>query len=82
MCEKTNNLSSDQVGLIPGCTVTEDGLRLKILDLESRGIVLSMQWKKGADQLPSNCEADLCLCFRLCRLLVFPCGGSNTIVKV
>ena len=22
------------------------------------------------------CEADLRLCFRLCRLLVFPCGGS------
>ena len=37
---------------------------------------------KGADQLRSNdqlrsyCEADLRLCFRLCRLLVFPCGGS------
>ena len=31
---------------------------------------------KGADQLRSHCEADLRLCFRLCRLLVFPCGGS------
>ena len=30
---------------------------------------------KGADQLRSYCEADLRL-FRLCRLLVFPCGGS------
>ena len=30
---------------------------------------------KGADQLRSYCEADLRLCFRLCRLLVFPCGG-------
>ena len=29
------------------------------------------------DQLRSYCEADLCLCFRLCRLLVFPCGGSH-----
>ena len=29
---------------------------------------------KGADQLRG--EADLRLCFRLCRLLVFPCGGS------
>ena len=28
--------------------------------------------KKGADQLLSYCEADLHLCFRLCRLLVFP----------
>ena len=26
---------------------------------------------KGADQLRSYCEADLLLCFRLCRLLVF-----------
>ena len=31
---------------------------------------------KGADQLRSYCEADLRLCFRLCRLLVFPWGGS------
>ena len=31
---------------------------------------------KGADQLRSYCEADLRLCFRLCGLLVFPCGGS------
>ena len=28
--------------------------------------------KKGADQLLSYREADLRLCFRLCRLLVFP----------
>ena len=32
---------------------------------------------KGADQLRSYCEADLCLCFRICRLLVFPWGGSH-----
>ena len=31
---------------------------------------------KGADQLRNYCEADLRLCFRLGRLLVFPCGGS------
>ena len=31
---------------------------------------------KGADQLRSDCEADLRFCFRLCRLLVFPRGGS------
>ena len=33
---------------------------------------------KGADQLCNYCEADLRICFRLCRLLVFPCGGSIT----
>ena len=32
---------------------------------------------KGADQLRGYHEADLRLYFRLCRLLVFPCGGSN-----
>ena len=32
---------------------------------------------KGADQLRSYCKADLRLCFRICILLVFPCGGSN-----
>ena len=31
---------------------------------------------KGADQLRSYCEADLRLCFRRGRLLVFPWGGS------
>ena len=31
---------------------------------------------KGADQLRDHREADLRLCFRLCRLLVFPRGGS------
>ena len=40
--EKTKVLVSDLVRHKPGCTATEDGLRLEILDLESRGIVLSM----------------------------------------
>ena len=31
---------------------------------------------KGTDELRSYWEADLRLCFRLCKLLVFPCGGS------
>ena len=35
---------------------------------------------KGADQLRCNREADLRLCFRIYRLLVFPCGGSYCIV--
>ena len=40
--EKTNDLGSDQVRHKLPCTVTEDDLRLEILDLESRGIVLSV----------------------------------------
>ena len=40
--EKTNNMVSEQVRHKPVCTVTETDLRLEILDLESRGIVLSV----------------------------------------
>ena len=36
---------------------------------------------KGADQLRGYREADLRLCFRLCRLFVFPWGGSNEAVE-
>ena len=39
--EKTNNLGSDQVRHKLGYTVTEDNYGLEILDVESRGIVLS-----------------------------------------
>ena len=48
--EKTNILVSDLVRHKPGCTATEDGYRLEISDLESRGIVLCSK-NKGADQL-------------------------------
>ena len=44
--EKTNNLGSNQVRLKLVCTVTENGLRLEILNLESTGIVLSMLRKQ------------------------------------
>ena len=37
---------------------------------------------KGADQLRSYCEADLRLCFRICRLLVFPRGGSHYVFRI
>ena len=38
--------------------------------------------KKGADQLRGYREADLCLSFRLCRLLVFPWGGSYSYIHL
>ena len=47
------------------------------MDLESRDLYYLYSENKGADQLHSYCKADLRLCFCLCRLLVFPCGGSN-----
>ena len=37
--------------------------------------------KKGADQLRGYREADLRLCFRLCRLLVFH-GAAQMITKI
>ena len=73
---------SDQVRHKPGCTVTEKGKMLEILDLKRRGIVLLCSENEGADQLRSYCEADLRLCLRLFRLLVFPCSGSFIIREV
>ena len=40
--EQTNILVSDLVRHKPGSSATEDGYRLKSLDLASRGVVLSM----------------------------------------
>ena len=32
---------------------------------------MSLKQKKGADQLCGDSKADLCLCFRMCKMLVF-----------
>ena len=70
--EKTNVLVSDLVRHKPGCTATEDGYRLEISEVERRGIVLYLcSENKGADQLRGYREADLRLCFCICRTLVF-----------
>ena len=73
--EKTNNLGSDQARHKPGCTVTKDGYRLGVLDLESTIRVAKIS--ALVSFTIKYCEADLRLCFCLCRLCVFPCGGSN-----
>ena len=39
--------------------------------LRSRAVVLSVCENRGADQLCSNCAADLRLCFRICKMPVF-----------
>ena len=54
---------SDQVRHKPGCSTTEDGSRLIISDLGSRGIVELCSENKGADQLHGYRAADLRLCF-------------------
>ena len=40
--EKTHSVVSEQVLHKPSGTVSEDGLKLEIMDLESRGTVLSV----------------------------------------
>ena len=44
--------------------------------IKEEGLYYPCSENKGADQLHGYCEADLCLCFRLCKLLVFSCDGS------
>ena len=63
---------SDQDRHKPGCAATEDGQRLVISDLGSRGIALRTE-NKGADQLRGYRVADLRLCFsHICKMHVFP----------
>ena len=50
---------------------------LKVRIKEEEELYFPSSENKGADQLHGYHEADLRLCFHLCRLLVFPWGGSN-----
>ena len=68
--EKTNNLVSDQVRHKLSCTTTEDGKRPEISDLVE-GLYYLYSENKGADQFRGYREADLRLCFRICKTLVF-----------
>ena len=40
------------------------------------GLYYPCSENQGADQLRGDREADLRLCFRICKLLVFLCSGS------
>ena len=44
---------------------------------EEEGLYYPCSESKGADQLRGYREAGLRLCFRICKLLVFSCGGSS-----
>ena len=68
---KTNNVVFEQVQHKPACTSTEETWKLEISDLRKEGVYYLCRENKVADQLRSYCEADLRLCFRICRLLVF-----------
>ena len=63
---------SDQVRHKPDCTATEDGQRLGIVE----ELYYPYSENKGADQLRGYREADLRLCFRICKKPVFSQRGS------
>ena len=65
---------SDQVGHKTDCITTEDGQMFEISDL---GSVYLCSENKGADQHHGYREADLRLCFRICKNPVFSRRGSN-----
>ena len=50
---------------------------LKFHILEVEGLFYPNSENKGADQLHGYREADLCLCFRICKKTVFSRRGSN-----
>ena len=76
---KTINVVSDHVRHKPTRTRARS-LKFRIKVEEE--LYYPSSENKGADQLRSYCEADLCLWFRLFRLLVFPWGGSNDIMII
>ena len=67
--EKTNNVVSEHVRQKPSCTSTEDGHRLEIWVLESRGIVLFVAKTKALISFAVTVKL-ICACFRICRSLV------------
>ena len=71
----------DQAQHKPGCSATEDGQRLEISDLSSRGILYyPYSENKSPDRLRSNREADLSLCFRISKKPVFSRRGSYNLL--
>ena len=75
--EKTNNL-----GFRSGLTQTSLYSHRNWLEIKKvEELYYPCSEIKGAYQLRSYCEADLRLCFRICRLLVCSCGGSFGTVR-
>ena len=77
MREKTNNLGSNKVRHKKKTVQSQKMVRgLKLWMYKVEELYYPCSENKVADQLGSNCESDQRLCFRLSRLLVFPCSGS------
>ena len=64
---------SDQVRVVQPQKMAR-GLKFRIKVVER--LYYPYSKNKGADQLRSYCTADLRLCFRICKKLIFSQGGS------
>ena len=73
---------SDQVDTNRAVQLQKIARSLKFRTKEEERLYYPCSENKGADQLRGYREAGLRLCFRLCRLLVFLCSGSNGIIKI
>ena len=73
MCVKTNNLGSDQVRHKPSCTVTEDGERLEILDLERR-----VAKTKALISFVATCEGSYVIQNRNCLIFAHTFDTNKT----
>ena len=68
---------SDQVDTNRPVQSQKQARFLKFWLKEEEGLYYPCSENKVADQLRGYREADLRLCFRICRLLVFLCSGSH-----
>ena len=73
---KTNNVVSEQVRHKRPVQAQKRARSLKFRIYVEEELYYRSSENKGADQLRGYREADLRLCFSLCRLLVFSRGGS------
>ena len=78
--EKTNNL-------VPTTSDTNQPVQSQMLRgwkfwiLKVEELYYPCSENKCADKLDGYCEADLRLCFCICKLLVFSCDGSLNILE-
>ena len=66
-CEKTGLRAFRPGPTKPGCAATEDARDLKFRNKEEEGLYKPCGENKGTDQLHDYREADLRLCFRMCK---------------
>ena len=71
-CGKTNNVVSEQSHTNRAVQAQKTARSMKFRIKEVEGLYYLCSENKGADQLRGDREADLHLCFRICKLLVFP----------